>query len=113
LNTAQSIAEFVNRHRNDTLLNGHVTITTFSPTGATNLSISDHKMIVVLTYDEDLAVRMGQFLEHREVHEQYELVGVDHEFHHWHYRHPQSRDRQGLVELLKAEGFELWVPDDL
>ena len=108
LNSRKSIAEFIEHNRRDLLLNGHVTITTYSRTGETNLNISDHKMIVVLTYDEDIVVRMGELLEKRGVYEQYEVVGVDKEFPHMHYRHPQSRDREGLIELLKNEGFEFW-----
>ena len=111
LKSRQAIVEFIERNCVDILQNGHVTISTYSPTGETNLNISDHKMIVVLTYDEDIAVRMGQVLEERGVYEQYELVGPDRDFHHWHYRHPESRDRKGLIKFLKKEGFEFWDPN--
>jgi hypothetical protein len=111
LNSRQRITEFIDRNRKDILLNGHVTITANSSVGKTNLNISDHKMIEVLTYDLEIAGKMAELLKARGVYQQYELLGVDQDFDHWHYRHPQPRDRQGLVELLKSAGFELWDPE--
>jgi hypothetical protein len=102
------IKEFIERNRRDILKNGHVTITTYSRTGETNLNISDHKMIVVLTYDNEIATQICGLLEQQGVPSQYQLVAPDEEFHHWHYRHPDSHDRKDLIASLKNQGFKHW-----
>ncbi|MCP9493614.1 MAG: hypothetical protein MSG64_04070 [Pyrinomonadaceae bacterium MAG19_C2-C3] len=112
INSRQKIQSFITRHKQDTLLNGHVTITTYSDEGSTNLNISDHKIIVAMTYDKGLSNKICEVFERRGLEKKDKLISVVYGFHHWHYRHPEGLDRQSLIKKLKERGFDFWQPDD-
>lgn len=112
LNEVQKIERFLSETSADTVLNGHVTITTYSKTGATNLNIDDHKMIVVLSYDSVQIDSLGLALESRGVFKREQLIGVDQEFHHWHYRPSRSRTRKELITALEEKGFVKREPEE-
>lgn len=112
LNSFDNISELIEQERLNTLENGHVTITTFSKAGKTNLNISDHKIIVALTYEIDIAERFCDLLTEEGIRVKDELVTIEYGFHHRHYRHPKSQDRQSLISLLQRKGFSYWDPSD-
>lgn len=105
-----AIGEFLKKHKLNTLQNGYVTLTTYSRKGQTNLSIDDHKMIVALSYDKDVIDRLSEVLRGYGLEMKQDLISVQYGFHHWHYHHPEARNRSGLVKLLKEQGFVIWKP---
>jgi len=110
LTTSLEIRDFLRDNWIDTVLNGHVALTTYTDEGHTNLSISDHKMVVLLTYDERIAKTVCASLKHSGLNRHEDMLSVAGGVHHWHYRHADGRDRQGLIRLLCDKGFKLWVP---
>jgi len=112
LTSGAAIGEFIEAHSIDTLMNGHVTLTTYCEQGATNLNISDHKTIIALTYDSEIAANFCDVLDKRGIVARDKLPSIMFDFGHWHYRHPDSLDRPGLIEMLKHTGFEYWEPDE-
>jgi hypothetical protein len=110
--TRDKISEFIRMNLRDTLHNGHITITTYSEAGATNLNISDHKMIIVLTYEKEIAERISSVLNKCGISKREKLISVECGFHHWHYRHPEGLDRRDLISLLKSQGFSHWDPSE-
>jgi hypothetical protein len=105
------IETFLSENLLDTVLNGYVTITTYSDLGETNLNISDHKMIVIMSYEGALVEQMSLALEEQGVPRQREMAMVSCEFHHWHFRHPKSKSRAELVEWLEENRFTKWDPN--
>lgn len=111
LNTAAAIFEHLKAHPHDTVLNGHVTLTAYLDEGATNLNISDHKRIVILTYSDSVAdafeaeIRAAGF-----AHDEH-LKSFDQRIHHWHYRPSKSLTRADLIRQLVTTGFQLWNPE--
>lgn len=112
LDSQEKIAAFISQHELDTLKNGHVTITTYANAGATNVNISDHKTIVVLTYEPAIATALCNVLDGRGIKATANLISIMYGFHHWHYRHPEALDRQSLINHLQEHGFHYWEPDN-
>lgn len=112
LTSQQLIANFVADSRKDFLENGYITLTTYSDHGQTNLSISDHKLIIILTYDTNLVTRIVKKLKSWKVGKRQNLVGIHKDFHHWHYRRHDALDQKDAVEFLIRHGFQPWEPGE-
>ena len=110
LTSAATISAHLRRHSLDAVQNGYVTVTAYGTEGATNLNISDHKHVVVLTYADELAEAYCATLQAAGYPEVIELVSIDQGIHHWHYRHPDSRSRAALMAYLCTIGFMDWHP---
>lgn len=108
LSTPAAILEHLSANPLDSLLNGHVTLTAYLEEGATNLNISEHKQIVIHTVSEEIADFYQNLLEAAGYPGKDDLVSVTHHIYHWHYRHPDARDREDLVKHLHAMGFTDW-----
>ncbi|CAN5216707.1 hypothetical protein BH20ACI2_BH20ACI2_05360 [soil metagenome] len=106
--SVESIQNYVELNKPNTLQNGHITITTYSNEGQTNVNISDHKTLVVLTYSKKLIAKFHYILKKRGLRKKTPLISVAGGFHHWHYRHHESLNRQGSIEKLKKQGFRKW-----
>lgn len=109
LNSPDRISSHLEQHQLDSIQNGYVTLTAYREEGATNLNISEHKQIVVLTHSPNLADQYAQVLEENFYFQVPDLVSIDQGIYHWHYRLPGSRSRQELITHLKAEGFDEWI----
>lgn len=108
MHSAEDIDQHLYHNRDHSLRNGFVTLTAFAPEGATNVNLTDHKKIVVLTHSEDMLHRAeltARQLGYRHLHP---YISIDHGFHHWHFRSPQSLPREQLVQYLSAQGFHPW-----
>jgi hypothetical protein len=110
LNQADKILKHLSENLPDSILNGFVTLTAYLGEGSTNINISDHKRIVILTYSQDVAAVLQDALEKEGYRDDPDLVSIDHRIHHWHYRGTQSLDRDSLVRHLKQQGFAPWQP---
>ncbi len=110
VNTPERILSHIRSHRNDSLHNGYVTLTSYLEEGATNLNISDHKRIMIETYSNEIAEEYASCLLNRGYDESNKPVSIDCCVHHWHYRPPGSRSREELVNYLHGIGFEDWSP---
>lgn len=110
LNTPGRILDHLRDHANDSWRNGFVTLTAYAEQGRTNVNISDHKRIVVLSYDRTIAERHAVTLESLGIRQFESLVSIDCRMHHWHYRHPLSRTRSELSRFLQENGFRVWEP---
>jgi hypothetical protein len=111
LRTPAKIKKYVAANKVNSLMNGHLTLTTYSDTGATNLNISDHKTIVVLTYDKNLAMQLRKVLEASAIKKKKRLYAVSGGIQHYHFRHPESLNRKQLIKKLKTDGFKKWEPE--
>ena len=112
LNSPDSILSHLRDHEHDSVLNGFVTLTSFLEEGATNLNISDHKRIVILTYSDEMALDYEEVLASNGVFKNDELVSFDQRVHHRHYRPTESLDRKALVCYLRNNGFSPWKPNE-
>lgn len=112
LNSPDAIMAHLNSHPEDSVMNGFVTLTAYVEDGATNLNISEHKRIVVLTYSEKVADAFVRTLEEEGFAEDSQLVSFDSRIHHWHYRPSASRSREELIAHLSTQGFTPWNPDE-
>lgn len=110
LNRPDAILNHLRKNELDSLMNGYVTLTAYLEEGATNLNISDHKRIIISTYSDELANVYSSALNNAGYPQIDELVSIDDQIHHWHYRHPNSRSRRELVENLHSIGFSDWTP---
>jgi hypothetical protein len=108
LNTPDKILGFLEEHLDDTVYNGHVTLTAYRREGQTNLNISDHKRIVIMMISEEPLETYLRALQAEGYEEDADLLSIDTEFYHVHYRLPGSRDRAGLERYLKEAGFKVW-----
>jgi len=110
LNTPSRIIEHLHGHQRDSIMNGFVTLTAYLQEGSTNVKISDHKRIVVATYSDEIAADYADLLDRAGYDRFDELTSFDRGIHHWHYRHPASRDRAELERYLRELGFKDWKP---
>lgn len=110
LSSADDIRAFLEQHRIDTVLNGHVTLTTYTEQGATNISLTDHKLLRVVGYDQELVQQLSEHLSQQAIPLRDTLVTIEYGFYHWHYRHPASRSRAELITWLEGQGFTYWNP---
>jgi hypothetical protein len=112
LSTPDAITEHLRAHPHDAVMNGFVTLTAYMDEGATNLNISEHKRIVILTYSDSVADSFERvLLESNFDHDQH-LVSFDRKIHHWHYRPSESLDRGDLIDHLVSCGFKPWNPQN-
>jgi hypothetical protein len=110
--TPDAILDHLQNNELDALMNGYVTLTAYLDDGATNVNISDHKRVVILTYSDELADHYCLALKGAGYPQMEELAAIDDRIYHWHYRHPDSRTREGLVNYLHSCGFRDWNPND-
>jgi hypothetical protein len=110
LSTPAKILDHLRATWVDSVQNGFVTLTAYLKEGATNIKISDHKGICVATRSQAIAERCANLLVESGYPEVPELVSIDCEMHHWHYRLPGSRSKTELAAMLKSSGFVDWVP---
>jgi hypothetical protein len=110
LDSLEAIAQFIRSNPLNTIRNGHVTLTTYATAGATNVSISDHKTIDILTYDRLVAGKVCAVLGGYGLNEKENLISISRGFHHWHYRHPEAFNRHDLIDMLHTQGFSYWNP---
>jgi hypothetical protein len=110
VNTPARIMDHLQTHPLDSILNGFVTLTAYLEEGSTNVSISDHKRIVVTTYSDRIAAGYTDLLDSTRYDRFDALASIDRGVHHWHYRHPASRDRVGLERHLRDLEFQDWKP---
>ena len=110
LNSREKIIAHLKENPLDAIYNGFVTLTAYVEEGATNISISDHKRIIVRSRSELVSARIRKALEAQGYTRQDNLISIEQGIHHWHYRLPGSHTKQALVQLLKESGFDEWVP---
>jgi hypothetical protein len=110
LSTGQSIRHHLEGDVDNSIRNGHCTITAYLEDGATNINISDHKKIVVITYSESKLAIATRFLNAHRIPLLDPFVTVDYKIHHWHFRSPQSCSRAELIRRLETQGFSRWAP---
>jgi hypothetical protein len=110
LDTPEAIIAHLLENEADSILNGYVTLTAYRQEGGTNLSLSDHKRIVISTYSDGVADSYASALNQAGYPEMDELVSIQRGIYHWHYRPSRSRPRAALIEHLHATGFKNWTP---
>lgn len=111
LNTPDRIIGHLRDNRTNSVQNGFVTLTAYLEEGATNLNISDHKRIAVRTYSDAIAEGYSKMLEQSGYSRAAELISIDSEMRHWHYRVSGSMPKKQLEEMLKHSDFSDWKPD--
>ena len=110
LDTPEAILDHLEAHQHDSIFNGHVTLTAYLEEGATNFNLTDHKRLIIHTYSDEVAARYAARLHDLGYPRMEDLVSIERGIHHWHFRHPASRTKQGLADHLKEIGFSDWEP---
>jgi len=108
LRSASSVAALLTAEPASFLRNGFVTFTAYSSNGATNISITDHKLIVVLTRSPQVADRVQARLERRGVRQTRQLATIEHGVHHWHFKDPRAPSRARYIQMIRNLGFKRW-----
>lgn len=108
INSLEQIKRYIEENKIDTLLNGHLTVTTYSDEGQTNVNISDHKTLIVMTYNKKLSQKFSDVFKKYELKRKAKLISVAGGFHHYHYKHPKGLNRENLIEKLKEQSFNYW-----
>lgn len=108
LSSIELIKDFINENAIDTLQNGHLTLTTYFDEGQTNINISDHKTLVIMSYEKNIIDRAGKILKGYNLKKKKELICVSRGFHHYHYKLHNALNRKQLIQKLKAKGFSKW-----
>jgi hypothetical protein len=110
LDSPEKIITHLRKTEINSVKNGFLTLTAYIEEGATNFNISDHKKIVVLTYSENVADQVVAELERNGLGRIDPFVSIELGIHHWHYRHPESKPRDQLIQSLLESGFRKWAP---
>lgn len=110
LTTTESIEILLRTDPANTLRNGYITLTAYHAEGETNINISDHKKIVVLTRSPVVAAEAAAHIASLGYSSLDPFITIDDRIHHWHYRDPQGLARKSLIKKLKAGGFRHWLP---
>ncbi|HRH43814.1 MAG TPA: hypothetical protein PKY82_19435 [Pyrinomonadaceae bacterium] len=108
---AELIKNFIEINKIDTLQNGHVTLTTYFDEGQTNINISDHKTLVIMSYDKKIIERVRKILKKYGLRKKKNLICLSRGFHHWHYKPHNALNRKDLIKKLKKQGFTKWKQD--
>ena len=108
LDSPEKILTHLRDHMHNSVMNGFVTLTSYLEEGATNLSISEHKRIVILTYSEEMESVYVRSIEDFGFGVNDALISFDNKIHHWHYRPKQSLDGAALERHLCGIGFSIW-----
>ena len=82
LDSSEKIIEHLVEHESDSVQNGFVTLTAYLEQGATNLSISDHKRIVITTFSEEVARQYADLLDGSAYPKMSEMLSIEHKMHH-------------------------------
>lgn len=105
------IKQFIESNKIDILQNGHVTLTTYFDEGQTNINISDHKTLVMMSYDKKIIEKICKILNKYGLRKRKSLICISRGFHHWHYKQHDGLNRKNLIKSLKKQGFTKWKFD--
>jgi len=108
LNSPEKISFHLNSFKINSIRNGYVTLTSYLEEGTTNLSISDHKRIIIDTFSSSIVTLYLEKLNSLGYLNNADLVSIDHRIGHWHYRETESLSRPELEIKLKELGFSEW-----
>ena len=108
LNTPEKIIAHLESRPLDSVQNGFVTLTAYLEEGETNLSISDHKRILVSSKSPAIVDAYQKALEEAGLGLHPNLASIDAGVHHWHYRLPGSLPKEELAQSLLSSGFRVW-----
>ena len=111
LNTSDKIITHLMENEEDSIKNGYVTLTSYLDEGETNMSITDHKRIIIRTYSKLISARIQKVLERQGYEKLSNLMSIDRWIHHWHYRVTKSQSKSELEKTLKKLGFSYWNPN--
>lgn len=108
LNNFDTIADFLKSNNRDILKNGFLNFTVYCEVGATNLQISDHKEICLITRSQEIQRIIADKLKELKISESDNLKSLSKGFHHWHYRPDGSYNRNDFINHIKKNGFSFW-----
>ena len=108
LNDANKILNFLESTQVNILQNGLVGFTVYSEDGATNLNLTDHKEISVVTQNESIKELLVDQLNKLKIREFDKLSCISEGFLHWHYRPAEALNHEDFIKFLKSNGFNLW-----
>lgn len=109
-NTSTIILNHLGETSYDSVLNGFVTLTAYLEKGASNISISEHKQIVITTRSASVAEKLSMLVETSGYPKAEQIVSIEYGIHHWHYRMSKSKTKKQLIKSLKESGFSDWDP---
>jgi hypothetical protein len=109
LSSPAILKAFLENHEKELIQNGHVTLIAYLENGRTNIQLTDHKTVRILSLKEDVVLEVGDFLESMNIPKSENLFQIEYGFHHWHYV-GCGISRAGLIDSLLEEGFHAWQP---
>lgn len=105
LNSSCKIIAHLSNDLNNTIKNGFCFITSFLEEGETNINITDHKKIVIMTYSELIIKNVSNFLIKKGIKKRSKMVSIDSDFYHWHFRPADSLKYTDFIKKIKVLGF--------
>jgi len=109
LKSAEDICRHLEDNAENSLYNGFCSLTAYVIEGSTNVSLTDHRRIVVFTYAREQLRRATDFFAGQGISDLGNLVTLDERIPHWHFRSPSSLGRRDLIQHLQSSGFALWL----
>ncbi len=106
LNTPQSIKDFLQQHRVDTLENGFLEIVVYSTEADTDLRIDDHKKIQFATRNEDTFRDIIGCLLDLGYEQTRDFYDLEFGYYHFHYRLANSLNRTQFKQMLIENQFQ-------
>ena len=103
----QTIIDFLNSQRKNTLENGYLDIVVHSLKGETNLTLDDHKKIQLHTKDEEVFNGFIGNIIDLGFEQTREFYNLEFGYHHFHYRPVDSLTRTEFKKMITDNKFEL------
>jgi len=107
-NYLESIMYLLKNKELGILKNGLLKLTVYSEEGATNVILTDHKTVSVLTKTTEIQNLMRDKLLKLGLHEFDSVKSIEYGMHHWHYIPYKASKREEFEKSLQMNGFEIW-----
>ncbi len=102
-----SVIDFLQTQKKNTLENGYINIVVHSLAGETNLTLDDHKKIQLHTKDEGVFNDFIGNIIDLGFEQTRDFYNLEFGYHHFHYRPADSLTRTEFKQMLSKNNFEL------
>ena len=103
----QTVIDFINQQKKNTIENGYLDIVVHSTKGETNLNLNAHKKIQLHTKDETIFNSFGRSIIDLGFKQTRDFYNLEFGYHHFHYRPSSSLARAEFKQMLIDNKFEL------
>ena len=103
----QTVIDFINKQKKNTIENGYLDIVVHSTKGKTNLTLNAHKKIQLHTKDETIFNSFGKSIIDLGYKQTRDFYNLEFGYNHFHYRLADSLARAEFKQMLIENKFEL------